>query len=186
MANARYKTARVGGVDLAASPRRASATAVIDTGRSIRIYSAHSDEEIIQSIISTSVVAIDAPLALPPRGESYREVERAVIAMGYRLLPLTMKSMRALALRAHGLVARLREKGVSVVETHPRSALRSSGCRDVWELVEREGLVLAKTRLSRDERDAVVAAVAALHYSMGRARCVIRVDGEICLLGRIC
>ncbi len=179
---------RVGGIDPSASRRRPSGVAVVE-GDTIVPGLARSDEDIAAWMGGAKVVAIDAPLSLPASPRLWRDADKAILLMGYRLLPPTWGSMRALTLRARRLVLVLRDKGVGeVVETHPRSALLNTGCRGLGELVALMGLGLDRPEetLSRDERDAVIAALVAYNYYSGEKTCIARVDGEICLLPRLC
>jgi len=93
--------------------------------------------------------------------------------------------MRMLVDRALKLKSLFEEQGLLVVETHPRSALKSSGCRDYDELLNAHGIKVGYS-LSRDEYDAIVAALVARYYSEDRALKIEASDGVIYLLPRIC
>ncbi|MGC9210506.1 MAG: DUF429 domain-containing protein [Acidilobus sp.] len=173
-----------GGLDLAASPRGRSATAIIQSGM-ISVSSVWSDDEIVSSLSGSDIVAIDSPLT-PPRGGGHREVDRLLIQSGFRVLPASWPSMRALYARATTIAARLRGLGIDVIETHPASALKSSGCRDLDELIARLGLTPRSRPTNRDERDAVVAAVVALAYDRGFIEAFRAPDGVVYLLKAIC
>jgi len=156
---------RVTGVDLAAKSSNPTGIAVLDADerRFLVIEHVYSDDEIVGIVTATSssIVVIDAPLSFPPRGAAFRKVELEAIKRGARLLPLTMPTMRALIKRALGIATSLQRLGVSVYETHPWSALRLSGC-SFRELLERLGIANIGKRLSRHERDAVIAALVGL------------------------
>ncbi len=173
-----------GGLDLAASRRRASAVALVSEGL-VEFVEPSADDEIVTALSSASVVAIDSPLT-PPPPRGHRAVDRLMIRMGYRVLPASWPSMRSLYERASRLAGALRAIGVTVVETHPSSAMRAGGCRDHKELAEALGLRLAREPSSRDEVDSLVAAAVAMAYAAGRALRVVGPDGEVFLLGPTC
>lgn len=168
------------GIDLAASPRRRTGLALID-GQQVIVSVARADEEIIRFVLSSGpkVVAIDAPLSLG-KGP-YRDFERKAIKEGYRLLPSTLRSMRDLSLRAQRLVSVISGAGAEVIETHPRSALRSGSCRSYAEVLQALGL-RPPLNVNRDEADAVVAAAIALCYFKGAYTSIVGSEGELVLL----
>ncbi|ALL00161.1 hypothetical protein Pyrde_0111 [Pyrodictium delaneyi] len=169
------------GVDLAASPRRPSGVAIVCTTSPTehlhikRLTMLYSDAEITELILRdhARMVAIDAPLSLPPEGQGFRNVERQLLSLGGRLLPLTLSSMRKLALRAIKLKEALEKAGVVVIETHPSSVLRIADCSyiDVCNLF---GLHLPR-EASRHEEDALVAALVAFCATRD---CGYRVEGS--------
>ncbi len=153
---------KVAGVDLSASPRRKTGVAVLAAQRGrhelVELTTVHGGVDDIASLIishAPSLVVIDAPLAPPPRGHGFRLAELAAMRLGARLLPLTLPSMQALLRRG----VRLRQLlGVvaEVAETHPRSALRVSGC-GAAELLKLLGIE-APPGAGKDEVDALLAA----------------------------
>ena len=173
----------VAGVDLRGSDRRPSGVAVI-SGRDLRVESLYSDEEIVDFLTrhKALVVAIDSPLSHSP---SYRHVDRVMVRLGFRVLPPGWRGMSMLVERGVRLASRLSSMGVVVLETHPRSALKSSKCRGLGELASRLGLALPG-RLTRDEEDAVVASAVSLMYVEGAVVEVEGVDGRIYLLPPVC
>lgn len=180
---------RVAGLDLAASPRKCSGYAVMDVSSRVleRVNCLYDDTEIISTINSDRVelVALDAPLVEEP---VYRVVDRIARSLGYPVLPPTLGPMRLLTRRAWTLYTRLKEIGVTVIETHPRSALISSGCSSVGELLAKLGVVTKASldSLSRDEVDAVISAIVAYCYVTRLCLCEVRgVDGVIYIISRI-
>jgi len=175
------------GIDLAGSPRNPSGVAILDSTDTISmvfIGILHNDDEIIELLtrFKPVVVAIDAPLS---HSRGYREVDRLLLRHNYRVLPPGWRGMSMLVDRALTLVRSLTSMGIKVIETHPRSALKSSGCRSPSELAERIGLSFEK-RLSRDEEDALVASVVAYGHDHGYTVVFRATDGEIILLKPIC
>jgi len=111
-----------GGLDLTASPNRASAVAVIASG-AITTGLYRTDDEILGALKSASIVAIDSPLSQPRHGW-HRDVDRALLRMGYKVFPAAWPSMKALkSSRCSGYADLAPETGPKVIETHPLSAL---------------------------------------------------------------
>lgn len=177
---------RAGGLDPSASPRRPSGAAMIALGRGgPRLEWAallSGDDEIVSALRGADAVAVDSPLSLPSSG-ALREVDRELIRMGHRVLPPAWRGMRELAARSISIVGRL---GARAIETHPRSALASSGCCGVGELLGAAGVAHGPLPASRDALDAVVAAVVAMEALEGRSLVVRAPDGEVHLSARLC
>jgi predicted nuclease with RNAse H fold len=173
-----------GGLDLTASPNRASAVAVIASG-AITTGLYRTDDEIVGALKSASIVAIDSPLSQPRHGW-HRDVDRALLRMGYKVLPAAWPSMKALYRRALVISSRLSEAGTKVIETHPLSALKSSRCSGYADLAEAVGLAIRDKPRVKDEVDSLIAAVVAMAYDEGLAMSVRASDGEVYLLKPIC
>ncbi|MGC9112089.1 DUF429 domain-containing protein [Acidilobus sp.] len=170
------------GIDLAASPKRVTGLAVV-RGRSVSTKSTHTDEEILNFIVAEfpEVVALDSPLSLG-RGP-FRDFELAAVSKGFRLLPLTMRSMRSLAIRGMRIAHALSSLGIKVIETHPTSAVKSSGCADVHDIIRSLDLEVVPGSMSnRHEVDAAVAALAAMCYSARTYYSFKGLEGELVLL----
>ncbi|MEM0342439.1 MAG: DUF429 domain-containing protein [Desulfurococcus sp.] len=175
------------GIDLAGSPRNPTGVALIKHNGGARIVFIgvlYSDGEIIDllGVFKPNIVALDAPLT---PGHGYREVDLLLLNNGYRVLPPGWRGMRLLYERAVRLTRILCNMGIKVVETHPRSALKSSGCRNIYELVGKLSLP-ARTGLTRDEEDALIASIVAMEYARGEAVSFKAPDGEIFLLKPLC
>ncbi len=179
---------RVAGLDLAASPRRPTGYALAEKGELVRHGVVFTDDEVIKAVGSARVVAVDAPLTLPEGGRGFRRVDLKLLSMGYRLLPVSLPGMRALALRAVKLRAALERAGVGeVIETHPRSAWLSSRCRDPLEAACRVLRCGRRPRgLTEHEVDAILAAAVAYAYAEGSSVAVEAEDGVIHLLPPVC
>ncbi|MCX8196053.1 MAG: hypothetical protein N3F67_03125 [Acidilobaceae archaeon] len=175
---------KVVGIDLAASEQRCTGFSYIDIfSRQLEgAICLRSDEEILSTLraVGARVVAIDAPLAEIP---AMREVDKLMISIGFRVLPPTFGAMRKLTQRAWRLSRMI--ECAEVIETHPRSALLSSGARDVAALLARLGVrsAVKLEALNRDQLDAVVSAAAALCYAeRWCSRKVEARDGRIFLI----
>lgn len=177
----------VAGIDLAASPRRTTGLAVISNGI-VETVSAYSDEEVLSWLLSKHpwLVAVDAPLNLPSDGRWVRNVDRAMMSRGFRVLPPSWRHMRELTLRAMTLSSRLVRAGVKAIETHPRSSLRSSGCEDYRDLAKLMRVSIAVEPVNRHEKDAIIAALTALAALRGLTEVVEADDGAIYLITHIC
>lgn len=176
---------RVAGIDLAGSTHNPSGVCILSNTRIDFLGVLYSDEEIVSLILSAKprTAAIDAPLT---HSRGYREVDREMIKHGYRVLPPGWRGMKMLVSRAILIKEKLEENSIKVIETHPRSALKSSNCNSVDRLLSMYGISFEKKRISRDELDAVIAALVAHHYELGDVEVVEAYDGKIYLLPRIC
>jgi len=180
-------TVVVAGLDLAAKVERCSGFAVIDVASRalLRVTCLHSDEDIVDAVISEGVdtVAVDAPLMESP---AMRNVDREAIRRGFRVFPPSMLTMRLLTVRAWKLYRALKERGIEVIETHPRSALKASGAADVESLLKAVGVSFTDVPSHKDLRDAVICAVVAYCYRAGN--CIDRIsadDGTIYIVKRL-
>ncbi|MEM2757077.1 MAG: hypothetical protein QW596_01340 [Sulfolobales archaeon] len=152
----------------------------------------YSDEEIISSILDLAVhnhllVSIDAPFS---ESSGMREVDKKLVSAGFKVLPPGFKYMRLLTSRALKLVERLKLEGVlNVFETHPRSALLSSHCKSVEELIARFCIELGNHslgNLSKDVKDALIASL--VSYCIDN-NCYLKfedVDGVVWLISNVC
>jgi len=180
------------GIDLAASEKRCSGVAVIADKRIETVLCLSTDRSIVSFVDAVRarwhsiVMAIDAPLSLPRSSRGYRQVDKEVIKLGYRVLPISFRGMEMLTKRGIRLAQVFRSMGIKVLETHPRSALKSSGCSDLKELVEVlriEGFI---DYGKRDLYDSVICAIVAFCADAGCAYEVRAQDGSIWLLKKLC
>ncbi len=186
---------RIVGLDLAGSPHRPTGFSLIK-GRAIFTSVLFTDQEIFEAVRKADplLVAIDAPLSLPPgrrdiedrRGGHFRSCDLELRKRGIRFFPITLGPMRALTRRGLKLKSEFLRSGYEVIEIYP------GGAQDIWGLPRagqgREKLASGLERLSRkefglrlsrkakpwpgmsaDELDAVSAALVGLLYCQGRA-----------------
>jgi len=183
-----------GGLDLAASEKRPSGVAVVERNVAVKAGTLFSDSEILEFFSETSgivlVVAIDAPLT-PAKSGGFREVEKTMLRKGFRLLPLTMASMRNLMARARRIARQLALKGICVIETHPTSVLKQLGLRGFQEFTEFANKmcgikvqddVLSSSRSSKHVQDSIICAVVAYMAYHGRAKYHYSNEGTIYLI----
>ncbi|MEM4718338.1 MAG: hypothetical protein QXE81_06270 [Desulfurococcaceae archaeon] len=182
-----------GGVDLSANERKTSGLSILKlNGNNQNIQLQYigkfkEDRELIGIIKHNGVqaVAIDSPLTMPKLGSYYRKVDLKMIKMGYRVLPPAWPSMRRLTERGIRLATILNSMGITVIETHPSSCVKSSGCGTYEHLLQMLG-ILKIQRVSRDEKDALVSALLCLYYMLKNSIIIQDEDGSIALLPRIC
>lgn len=178
------------GIDLAGSQQRPTGLAILGIKggsgpRLLFLGVVHSNNEVLELVERYRVkyASIDAPLSPSMRG--YRKVDLVLIRSGLRVLPPSFPGMRALTQRALEIKKSLEARGVIIIETHPRSSLKLSGCRDLDELLDRHNISVGR-RIRKDEGDALVCALTAYYYVFGNVVMFKEVDGEIALLPPIC
>jgi predicted nuclease with RNAse H fold len=141
----------------------------------------HTDVEILSFINSArpDIIAIDAPLNLPPgrksieerTGEHFRPCDRELLKRGIRFFPITLGPMRSLTIRGIKLKELLNELRYDVIEIYPGAA------QDIWKIVRKQGGLkklekgLEKLGLKRvgkgrngDELDAITGALVGRLY----------------------
>lgn len=176
------------GLDLAGSPNRPTGACEIDDKLSVRCCVLHSDEEILQFVLSGGAqhVGVDAPLALPKgrhclgehcRGrEHFRACDRVLMRMGIKFFPITIGPMRTLTARGIRLMKRLERLRLQVFETYPGAAQDLLGIprkQRGWQALQQalvrigcKGDVTARD-LTGDELDAINCALVAREYAHG-------------------
>ncbi len=178
----------VGGLDLAALEKRSTGIAVICNNELILIGIVHKDEEIFEIFdkYRVKVIAIDAPLS---HAKGYRKVDLKMKRLGFKVLPPGWSSMKMLVDRALKVKSLFEKKNIKVIETHPLSALRSSGAHNLNELLKYMGINIAVKNREllkiRDVADAVIAAIVAKCYIESRILVVEDVDGAIYLIPQL-
>jgi len=184
--NGGSRVLRIAGVDLAGSPGRNTGICLLRGLTMASIATVHSDEEILAFIEREHpvLVAIDAPLSLPPgrtsleerNGEHFRPCDRELLKRGIRFFPITLGPMRSLTMRGIRLKEILIRLGHEVIEIYPGAA------QDIWGIPRKQG-GLAKLRsglerlglkglakdLNGDELDAATGALVGRMYLRGQA-----------------
>lgn len=175
---------RVAGLDPSGTEKKYSGLAILNNSILIYINKLKYDIDVVNTVLSLKplVIAIDSPLS---HAERYREVDLLMKKQGFRVLPPGWLSMKKLVERSIRFKQLFEKNNIVVIETHPYSALKSSGCSDIDELMKIHGIRLNKV-LSRDEYDALIAALVAKYYVENRVFTVEARDGVIYLLPRIC
>ena len=176
------------GLDPSASPRKSSGLAFLEPGFTLLLLLPRTDQEIIDAVkkYMPKLIAIDSPLS---HARGYRKVDILLKKHGYKVLPPGWPAMRKLVNRGIKLKSIFEKLGIKVIETHPRSALRSSNCRSFKDLLGNLGYSeISKIAdfLNQDEKDAIIASFVALYYDLGKTVVFRAEDGEVYLLPRIC
>jgi uncharacterized protein len=137
------------GLDLAGVEKRPTGFCILK-GMIAETSEIHNDEEIIQQTINAKpvIVAIDAPLYLPPgrknledlQGNHLRESDRALLKMGIKIFPPTLGPMRKLTMRGINLRKFFEKRGLKVIEAYP------GGAQDILE-IPRKRFGIDKLRL---------------------------------------
>lgn len=175
----------IAGIDLAGVPHRPSGWCLLE-GLKAKTALLYSDEEILSWVKreKPELVAIDAPLNLPPGRKSINQKSRFHLRpcdeelkrRRIPFFPITLGPMRSLTERGMRLRRIMEEDGFRVIEVYP------GGAQDIWKIPRvkhnlsglRRGLRrLGVLELSRDstghELDAVSAALVGLLFLQGKA-----------------
>ncbi len=167
---------KVIGIDLAGSPKRNTGICALQGNRIHEWKTVFSDKEIIEFVSRhrPMIVAIDAPLNLPPgrksmedrNGEHFRPCDRELLKRGIRFFPITLGPMRSLTQRGISLKKKLNRRKYRVIEMYPGAA------QDVWKIarkqdglgklrrgLEKLGIKGLDKNMNGDELDAVSGAI---------------------------
>ena len=158
---------KVIGVDLAGHPTNPSGLALLSDHK-ISTRLVYSDKEIVELCTRErpTLVAIDAPLSLPRRG-NLRTADGELIRRGLRVFPPTFAGMLSLTERGISLATGLRTKNLQVIEIHPRTSgvlLFKTPDRRRWMIKLKEKGVKLKESTSEHEIDAAMAALTGALY----------------------
>jgi uncharacterized protein len=162
------------GIDLAGSPKNDTGFCILEvTGEDkvLAVTLLHSDSEILEKIqkATPDLIAIDAPL-------TYAGINRECdsILSSYGALPVTLRGMEVLARRGTALAAELRKSGCKYIEVYAKASGKILGLyheeeSSVQRMLLAIGLQgdLERRILSRDEIDAIFAALTAYLYTTG-------------------
>jgi predicted nuclease with RNAse H fold len=144
------------------------------------------DTEILAKIkaIKPAVVAIDAPLSLPPgrksledrTGVHLRECDRELLKRHIKFFPITLGPMRKLTLRGINLRYVLEAERLVVIEAYPGGAQdvlgilrKQKGLEKLKSGLERLGIKGLKNELSDHELDAVTCAYVGKLFLEGKS-----------------
>ncbi len=174
------------GIDLAGSPKRNTGVCALTGTRVVKFDTLFENDEIISFVkeYHPDIIAVDAPLNLPPgrksledrNGEHFRPCDRELLRRGIRFFPITLGPMRSLTNRGILLKRKFNRMKFKVIEIYPGAA------QDVWGIPRKQfGLVKLRHGLERlgirglrrgmngDELDAVSAAIVGTMYLQGQA-----------------
>jgi predicted nuclease with RNAse H fold len=174
------------GIDLAGSPARNTGICTLRGFRIVQCETVHSDEEIISHVrhANPDIIAIDAPLNLPPgrktiedrNREHFRPCDRELLKRGIRFFPITLGPMRSLTTRGIALRKMFVRRGYRVIEMYPGAA------QDIWRIprkqnsltrlrkgLEKLGLHGLNAKMNGDELDAMTGALVGHLFLQGKA-----------------
>ncbi len=179
---ARLDTVPIVGIDLTGSEERESGWASV-VGTNVTTELVATDANLIEKTVSTRpfLVSIDSPLSLPegrltefdddPRRGKYgiiRQIERQLRKRGISVYPALIQSMQRLTHRGVELAAKLRKRGIPVIESYPGAAQdilgiprKKTSLRHLAEGLRRFGYesLTAESSVTHDELDAATSAL---------------------------
>ena len=180
------RTSIVVGIDLAGSPNRNTGVCALRGLTVTSIDTLHTDQEILDFIerVKPDLIAIDAPLSLPPgrksleerNTEHFRPSDRELMKRGIRFFPITLGPMRLLTARGIRLKKALVWRGYAVIEIYPGAAQdilgiprKQHSMARLRRGLERSGLKGLKKGMNGDELDAATGALVGRMYLKGKA-----------------
>jgi predicted nuclease with RNAse H fold len=146
----------------------------------------YSTKEIIEKTVAVkpALIAIDAPLCLPPgrisieerTANPLRESDRILLKMGIKLFPVTLGPMRKLTVRGINLKAIFQANGFRVIEAYPGGAQdvlgiprKQRGLERLREGLENLGIDGLNSSMSDHELDAATCAYVGKLFVEGNA-----------------
>ena len=173
------------GLDLAGTEKRPTGFCQLDRNRADTCH-VYTDSEILAKVTAASpdVVAIDAPLSLPPgrktieqkTDEHLREADKELLRRHIRFFPITLGPMRKLTMRGMNLKGLLESKGFVAIEVYPGGAQdvlgiprKQQGLDKLREGLERLGLKGLNSGMSDHELDAVTCAYVGKLFLEGKS-----------------
>ena len=176
---------RVVGLDLAGAVTRPTGFCVLN-GLEAETCLLYSDDDILSRVQTAEpeVIAIDAPLSLPPGRETIeqktnvhlRECDRELLRRRIRFFPITLGTMRQLTVRGINLKKILESRGFRVIEVYPGGAQdvlgiprKQRGLDKLTAGLEKLGIKGLKGGLSDHELDAVTCAYVGKLFLEGKS-----------------
>ncbi len=173
------------GLDLAGVETRPTGFCVL-IGMRAETCLVYSNDEVLQKTeqCKPRVVAIDAPLSLPPgrktiedrRGEHLRESDRELLRKGIKFFPITLGPMRKLTERGICLRGILESKCFKVLEVYPGGAQdvlgiprKQQGLEELRAGLESLGIAGLRNGMSDHELDAVTCALVGKLFLEGKS-----------------
>lgn len=173
------------GVDLAGVSHRPTGMCVL-CGLEANTFLCYSDSEILECAEKEDpdLIAIDAPLSLPPgrqsiedrNGEHYRICDQELRKRKIPFFPITLGPMRVLTVRGIKLRGEMEKRGFRVTEIYP------GGAQDIWGIPRARrdllglkkglrslGIKGLKKDISDHELDAATGALVGLRFLQGKA-----------------
>ena len=174
------------GIDLAGNPKNDTGFCIMEIeGDKKKVYTKilHSNYDIIKNIteIKPKIIAVDAPLTY--LGDN-RKCDMEL--RDYGALPVTLKGMEVLAVRGTELAGELGALHLNLIEVFSKASAKILGFYNKREKVMQKSLINAgisgsvdERFLSRDELDAIFAAITGYLYINGLTATVGDDTGKI-------
>jgi len=173
------------GLDLAGLETRPTGFCLL-SGMKAETTMLYTNDEVLRKIEENKprVIAIDAPLSLPPgrtslddrQGDNLRESERDLLKHGIKLFPVTLGPMKKLAKRGIYIRGIFESKLYTVVEAYPGGAQdilriprKKYGTDKLKAGLEQLGIDGLKDGLSNHELDAVTCAFVGKLFLEGKS-----------------
>jgi predicted nuclease with RNAse H fold len=173
------------GLDLAGVEARLTGLCVLK-GLAAKTALVYTDQEIMQAIEAANprVIAIDAPLSLPPGRKSIdertsihlRESDRELLRRGIKFFPITLGPMRKLTERGIKLRKNLETRHFKVIEVYPGGAQdvlgiprKQRGLDKLRKGLEDAGVKELNSQMSDHELDAVTCALVGELFLEGKS-----------------
>jgi predicted nuclease with RNAse H fold len=173
------------GLDLAGVENRPTGLCVLN-GITAETQLVYTDQEILQAIedITPRVIAIDAPLSLPPgrksiderTGVHLRKCDKELLRRGIKFFPITLGPMRKLTQRGIKLKKALENRHFRVIEVYPGGAQdvlgiprKQRGLDKLKEGLEKAGIEGLDSQMSDHELDAVTCALVGKLFLEGKS-----------------
>jgi uncharacterized protein len=173
------------GLDLAGVENRPTGFSILE-GTKVQTCLVYKDEEILEKIgnYNPQIVAIDAPLCLPPGRKTIeertnvhlRECDKELLKMGIKIFPVTLGPMRQLTKRGIRLKTILEEQNFVVIEAYPGGAQdilgiprKQKGLENLLSGLEKLGIKGLNNDMSDHELDAVTCAYVGRLFLEGKA-----------------
>jgi predicted nuclease with RNAse H fold len=173
------------GLDLAGVEARPTGLCVLK-GLAAKTALVYTDQEIMHAIEAANprVIAIDAPLSLPPGRKSIdertsihlRESDRELLRRGIKFFPITLGPMRKLTERGIKLRKNLETRHFKVIEVYPGGAQdvlgiprKQRGLDKLRKGLEDAGVKELNSQMSDHELDAVTCALVGELFLEGKS-----------------
>ncbi len=173
------------GLDLAGVETRPTGFCTL-TGMKAKTCLIYKDQDIIQKVKESNpqVVAIDAPLCLPPGRRTIeektsihlRESDRELLKMGIKLFPITLGPMRKLTQRGIQLKSIFEAQKLVIIEAYPGGAQdvlgiprKQRGIENLLAGLQKLGIEGLDKSLSDHELDAATCAYVGKLFLEGKA-----------------
>jgi len=176
----------VAGLDLAGSPKRNTGACIMHNKKVVLYATLFGDDEIIDFVRDSGaqIIAIDAPLSLPPgrkslednNGVHLRKCDEELIKRKIRFFPITIGPMRMLTKRGISLKKKFKRMGFESVEIFPGATQdvfgiprKQHSMKGLLKGLEKLGIKGLNKTMNNDELDAVTGAYTGYLYLKGKA-----------------